>query len=54
MAAAIKSELGVDAEIWTGRRGAFEVTRDGKSIFSRLNTGRFPTPEEVLDELGDD
>lgn len=38
-------------QISTGRRGSFEVTRDGKTLFSRLETSRFPDPDEIIDEL---
>jgi len=35
-----------------GRRGSFEVTKDGKTVFSRLETGLFPSSEsEVLESL---
>lgn len=29
--------------------GKFEVTADGKALFSKLEQGRFPTNEEVID-----
>jgi selenoprotein W-related protein len=29
--------------------GAFEVTLDGKKIFSKKATGRFPENDEILD-----
>jgi selT/selW/selH-like putative selenoprotein len=36
----------------TGRRGSFEVTQDGKTVFSRLETGLFPSSDDdVLDSL---
>ena len=31
--------------------GRFEVTVDGQQIFSKAETGRFPTPEEVVQAL---
>ena len=31
--------------------GAFEVTKNGKLVFSKLQTGRFPDDGEVLDIL---
>jgi selT/selW/selH-like putative selenoprotein len=51
LAAEIKKALGMDVEIAQGRRGSFEVTRDGRTVFSRLETGLFPLPEDVLEAL---
>jgi selT/selW/selH-like putative selenoprotein len=31
-----------------GSGGIFEVAADGRVIYSNRQTGRFPTPEEVL------
>ena len=31
--------------------GAFEVSVDGKALYSKLETGRFPTEREVLEDL---
>jgi len=31
--------------------GAFEIRRDGKLIFSKLDLGRFPKPEEIIAKL---
>jgi len=30
-----------------GRSGAFEITRDGQIVFSKLATGHFPGDNEV-------
>jgi selT/selW/selH-like putative selenoprotein len=52
LAAAIKGKKGLDVEIEPGARGAFEVYRDGKLVFSKLSLGRFPDSEgEVIDAL---
>ncbi len=52
MAAKIKQVKGIDVVIAKGARGAFEVTRDGAVVFSKLQTGRFPDSEqEVIDLL---
>ena len=40
------------AKIEPGRVGAFEISRDGSLVFSKLDIGRFPTDEEVLSFLG--
>ena len=31
--------------------GAFEISLDGKLIYSKLKTGRFPETEEVTDAI---
>jgi selT/selW/selH-like putative selenoprotein len=31
--------------------GQFEVVLDGKLIYSKKATGRFPEPKEVLDQI---
>jgi hypothetical protein len=38
-------------ELAAGRRGSFEVTQDGNIIFSRLDTGLFPSSFEEVIEL---
>ena len=32
--------------------GCFEVTVGGKTIYSKLKTGRFPDEEQVIQEIG--
>jgi selT/selW/selH-like putative selenoprotein len=49
LAAEIKKQLGVEAELIRGDRGAFEVSRDGAVVFSKHGKGRFPKDEaEVI------
>jgi selT/selW/selH-like putative selenoprotein len=38
-------------ELLPGSGGDFEVVADGKSIFSKAVTGRFPEPDEVVNKL---
>lgn len=47
MAAELKRELGVEAQLIEGRGGIFEVRADGKVIYSKDQTDRFPRPGEV-------
>jgi selT/selW/selH-like putative selenoprotein len=47
VAAELKKDLGIDAELVAGRGGVFDVVADGKVIYSKSNTGRFPKPGEV-------
>lgn len=44
----IRKERGVEATLVRGSGGEFEVTVDGKLVFSKRAEGRFPEPEEVL------
>jgi selT/selW/selH-like putative selenoprotein len=37
----------VDTEISVGRTGDFEVTLDGRPVFSKAGLNRFPNPGEV-------
>lgn len=48
MAAEIEKALGVVSELIQGRGGVFEVTVDGKRIFSKKELGRFPEDGEIL------
>ena len=53
MAAAIKAKTGLQAELVPGGRGAFEVIKDGKTVYSKLAKGRFPdSDDEVFAALG--
>ena len=36
-----------DIDIAPGKSGQFDVTIDGKLAFSKYQTGRFPTDDEV-------
>jgi selenoprotein W-related protein len=47
----IRKERGVEATLVRGSGGEFEVTLDGRLIFSKRAEGRFPEPEEVLAQL---
>jgi selT/selW/selH-like putative selenoprotein len=54
LAAAIERSVGAAAnggvavELVPGRRGAFEVTRDGALVYSKLASGRFPTSDDEV------
>jgi selT/selW/selH-like putative selenoprotein len=47
VAAEVKKISGADVQIVPGKNGIFEVKRDGKVIYSKEETGRFPKPGEV-------
>jgi selT/selW/selH-like putative selenoprotein len=46
-----KHNSDIEVELIKGGGGAFEVCRDGKLIFSKLSTGRFPESEEIFEIL---
>lgn len=52
MAADLKQELGTDSELIASGGGVFEVTVDGRLVFSKKSLGRFPEPGEVLKLIG--
>ena len=43
----MKSQFGDDAAVDPGKSGQFDVLVDGKLIFSKAETGRFPVDGEV-------
>jgi selenoprotein W-related protein len=47
VAGEIKKSAGINAELVPGKGGVFNVTVDGKLIFSKDDVGRFPNPGEV-------
>jgi len=51
LAAALKKELGVQAELIEGDKGIFDVVADGKLIFSKDSKGRFPQDDEIVSAL---
>ena len=52
MAASVADELreafGVEATLVEGSNGIFDVIVDGKLVFSKRETGRFPDPGEIV------
>ena len=51
MADEIKKQVGEESELIAGGGGIFDVKVDGKLIYSKRKTGRFPEPDEVIDQL---
>jgi len=48
LAAELKKAIGLDSELFSGKRGDFEVTVDGEKVFSKQKLSRFPELGEVL------
>ena len=44
----LKKNLGVDIELVAGANCIFDVTVDGKLIFSKFEQGRFPQADEII------
>jgi selenoprotein W-related protein len=44
----LQDKYGAEVELVPGAGGVFEITVDGKLMFSKKQTGRFPTDEEVI------
>jgi selenoprotein W-related protein len=38
----------VNAKLVKGSGGIFDVVADGKKVFSKHETGRFPEPDEIV------
>ena len=49
LAQAMQVAHAVPVELVPGGDGAFEVTADGRTIFSKQATGRFPTERELIE-----
>lgn len=54
MAATLTEQLGVEPELIRGDGGVFEVVEDGKVLFSKKESGRFPEDQEILQLLQPD
>ena len=48
MEAALSEQLGIDAELIEGDNGVFDVVADGRLVYSKDQTGRFPENDEVV------
>lgn len=51
MAAVLEKETDAEVGLIEGDNGIFDVKLDGKIIYSKTQTGRFPEHDEVLDAL---
>ena len=48
MAAELKQSFGAESTLLPGGGGVFDVTVDGKTIFSKKSVGRFPEEGEIV------
>ena len=51
MADELKKSLGVKSTLIAGSGGVFEITVDGRPVFSKKEVGRFPEPGEIAGML---
>jgi selenoprotein W-related protein len=51
LADAIRKAVGVDAQLIPGGGGIFDVAVDGRRIYSKHETGQFPTDQEIVSQL---
>ncbi len=51
MAAELRTKFGEDANLIPGSGGVFDVIVDGKKVYSKADTGRFPNPGEVAGKI---
>lgn len=51
MAAELADTFGCSPQLIKGGRGVFDVKVDGALVFSKHQTGRFPAPGELSDQL---
>jgi selT/selW/selH-like putative selenoprotein len=49
--AEIKRQRNIETHLIKGSGGQFDVVLDGKLIFSKTASGRFPEPKEILDQI---
>ena len=48
MAARLKDETGLEAELIPGGGGIFDVVADGELVYSKFKTGSFPDEGQVV------
>lgn len=52
MKAALEESIpDIEVELIKSKGGAFEIRHDDKLVYSKLETGRFPSHEEIIDAL---
>jgi selT/selW/selH-like putative selenoprotein len=49
----LREALKVESELIAGGVGIFDVLVDGKRVYSKFETGRFPEPGEVVGLIGE-
>jgi selT/selW/selH-like putative selenoprotein len=47
----LRESLGIEAALTRGDDGIFDVAVDGELVFSKHESGRFPSHEEIISAL---
>lgn len=47
----LRIEIGANVTLEEGDKGAFDILSGDRLIYSKLQTGRIPNPEQILDVL---
>jgi len=47
----LRKQFDVEAKMVPGSHGIFDVVVDGKLVYSKSETGRFPNPGEVVENI---
>lgn len=47
----LKKNFNADVEYKAGSGGIFEIAVNGKEVFSKAKTGRFPETKELIDSI---
>jgi selT/selW/selH-like putative selenoprotein len=51
LAAEIRKQTGLESELVRGSGGIFVVSADNKQLFSKRESGRFPTEAEIVEKI---
>jgi selenoprotein W-related protein len=44
----LKKFFGAEIELIAGANGVFDISQDGKTIYSKFEQGRFPQPDDII------
>jgi selT/selW/selH-like putative selenoprotein len=47
----LKKNLGAEIELIAGSNGVFDITVDGRMIYSKFEQGRFPQSQEIINRI---
>ncbi len=47
----MKKNLGAEIELIAGSNGVFDITVDGRMIYSKFEQGRFPQSQEIINRI---
>ena len=47
----LKKNLGAEIELIAGSNGIFDITVDGRMIYSKFEQGRFPQSQEIINRI---